>query len=469
MNLPIWNLLSNRKRKITLWTVGLLLFYTITGFLILPPIVRSVATKQISKQLDRAVSIQQVKINPFALSTTIRGLMIKDRDGEPFVSWDEVYVNFQLSSFFGRAWVFKEISITRPFVRGQMNQDGTFNFSDLIAKFSTNNAPAKPEPARPFVLHVGRLQISGATAALADYTPSTPFKRTIGPLDITLDDFRTDPDNKNPYSFAGTTDAGERISWSGFFYLDPLRSQGELKLFNFALNKYAPLYQDFVRFEIRSGTVALDVKYQINLNPTNHVAAVTDSAIGLRDFKLGQPGDSNDIVELPALAVTGASADLQTRRASVKSISAQGGRLFLDRSKDASINVVELSKPSVPAQNEGGGILVLLQSVTNAVAMLLNSTNQWSGSISRVDITNCAVHLEDHVNSRPAQLDLSDIAFTAKNISNLPGTNLEANLSLRWNTNGSIKVATSASFLPPTADVQLDLDQLDLEIGRAHV
>jgi hypothetical protein len=33
---------------------------------------------------------------------------------------------------------------------------------------------------------------------------------------------------------------------------------------------------------------------------------------------------------------------------------------------------------------------------------------------------------------------------------------------LRWNTNGSIKAVTTASFLPPTADIQLDLDQLDL-------
>jgi hypothetical protein len=33
---------------------------------------------------------------------------------------------------------------------------------------------------------------------------------------------------------------------------------------------------------------------------------------------------------------------------------------------------------------------------------------------------------------------------------------------LRWNTNGAIKISTAASFLPPTADVQLDLDRLDL-------
>jgi hypothetical protein len=440
-----------------------LIFYAIFGFVILPPIVRAVAVKQISKQLDREVSIEKIKINPFALSTTVRGLLIKDKDGSPFVSWDEVYVNFQLSSFFGKAWVFKEISTTKPFVSVRMNKDGTFNFSDLVTKFSTNAEPAKTKTeSKPLVLHIRRLHIGGASAALADFTPREPFKRTLGPLDITLENFRTDPDNKNPYSFAGTTDAGEQTSWSGFFYLDPLRSKGELKLFNFTLNKYAPLYQDLVRFEIRSGSIALDTKYHFELSATNRVAAVDDSAFALRDFKLGAPGDSNDIVELPLLDVTGASADLQNHQATVKSVVADGAKLFLSRDKNEAVNVVELSKPAESATNAPGGILFLLRSVTNAVAMLLNSTNQWSGTIHNVDITNCALHLEDFVNSRPATLDLNEIRLAAKNISNIPGTNLTAEFSLRWNTNGSIKTMTTASFLPPTADIQLDLDQLDL-------
>ena len=86
MKLPIWNSLPPRRRKLALWALGLLLFYTIVGFLILPPIVRSVAVKQLSKQLDREVSIEKIKINPFALSTTVRGLLIKDKDGRSCVS-----------------------------------------------------------------------------------------------------------------------------------------------------------------------------------------------------------------------------------------------------------------------------------------------------------------------------------------------------------------------------------------------
>jgi hypothetical protein len=464
MKAPFWSSISPRKRKPVVWALGLLLFYTVAGFLILPPIIRSVAVKQISKQLDREVSIEKIKINPFVLSTTIRGLLIKDKDGEPFVSWDEVYVNFQLSSFLGHAWVFKEISTSKPFVRVQMNKDYTFNFSDILVKFATNTpaAAAPKTPAKPLVLHVERLHIAGATAALADFTPREPFKRTVGPLDITLDDFQTDPDNKNPYSFSGTTDAGEQISWSGYFYLNPLRSRGELKLFHFTLNKYAPLYQDLVRFEIRDGAIALDAKYHFEMSATNLVAAVDDAAFALRDFKLGAPGDSNNLVDLPFFGVTGAKMDLESHEVAVNSVTANDAKLFLSRARDNSVNVVELAKPAESATNAPGGIVFLLRAVTNAVAMLLQSTNQWSGTVHSVAVTNCALHLEDNVNSRPARLDLSDITLDAKNISNVPGTNLTAELSLRWNTNGSIKTATTASFLPPTADIQLDLDQLDL-------
>ena len=463
--MKVWQSLSSRKRKLLGWALGLLGFYAVAGFFILPPIIRHVAVRQLSERLGREVSIAQVKLNPFALSTTVRGLLIKEKDGTPFVAWDEVYVNFQLSSFFGKAWVFKEISTTKPFVHAQMNWDYTFNFSDILARLGTNAAPAAAAPpaaAKPLVVRVDRLRIAGASAAVADFTTREPFKRTLGPLDLTLEHFNTDPDNKNPYAFTGTTDAGERISWSGFFYLSPLRSQGELKLFNFTLNKYAPLYQDLVRFQIRDGAMALDVKYRFELSAEHCVAAVDDAALALRDFKVGVPGDAADLAELPLFSLTGLSADLQSRKAAVEAITVAGARLSVNRAKDASINVVELAKPAAGATNASGGILLLLRSVTNVVAMLLESTNQWSGTVRSVAVTNCSLHLEDYVNSRPARLDLSDFTLDAKNISNLPGTNLTADLSLRWNTNGSIKTAVTASFLPPTAAVRLDLDQLDL-------
>jgi hypothetical protein len=455
--------LSPRRRRLLFWGVGLLLFYTVTGFLILPPIIRAVAVKQLSKQLDREVFIQKVKLNPFVLSTTIRGLLIKDKDGEPFVSWDEVYVNFQLSSFLGHPWIFKEISVAGPFARVQMNQDGTYNFSDLITKFSTTNAPAAPRktPARPVALRIGRLQITNATASVTDLTHRTPFKRLVGPISFMLENFRTDPENKNPHALSGTTDAGEKISWSGFFYLDPLRSQGELTLDNLTLNKYTPLYQDRMPFEIRDGVVGVHVEYRLELNPTNRVMVVTNTAFALRNFKLAELGSDNNLVELCHFAATGVNVDALARQAEIGCVSADGGRFFPLRSGNNSTNVAVSSSPVETAANAPGGIPVLLGSVTNAVALLLHSTNLWTGTIHDVEFTNCAFHLEDRTASRPARLDLDDIALSVKNISNVPNTNLTAGLSLRWNTNGTIKTDVAVSFSPLTADVQLALDRLD--------
>ena len=202
-----------------------------------------------------------------------------------------------------------------------------------------------PRRRKPLALRVGRLQITGAAASFTDFTTREPFKRTIGPLNLTLQDFRTDPDNKNPYSFAGTTDAGERFAWSGFFYLDPLRSQGELTLDDLTLNKYAPLYQDFVRFEIRSGVIGVKSDYRFELSASNRVAAVTNTDFSLRNFRLGSPGDTNDIVDLTHFAVTGASVDLESRQAEVDSVSADGAKLFVERDKDATINALEAAKP----------------------------------------------------------------------------------------------------------------------------
>jgi hypothetical protein len=436
--------------------------YALIGFFILPPILRAVALKQLSQQLDREVSIEKVKLNPFALSITVRGLLIKDKDGQPFVSWDEVYVNFQLSSLFGHPWVFSEVSTTKPYVRVQMNPDRSLNFSDLLAKFSSTNAPPGA-PAKPLALRIHRLRIAGATASLADLTPRTPFKRLLGPIDITLENFHTDPGNKNPYSFSGTTDAGESFAWSGHFYLAPIRSAGEVSLKNLSLNKYAPLYQDLVRFKVKDGVADMRATYRFEFGATNRVATVTNASFALHSFTLAEPSNETNLVELREFSVAGVSLDVSARRADVASVSVTGAKLFLQRDKSRAVNLVQLAQPAATATNAPGGILLLLQSVTNAVAQLLQSTNLWAATLHEVQAQDCALNLEDLANSRPARLNLDNITLTAKNISNVPATNLTASLALRWNTNGSIKADVTASFLPPTADVQLTLEQLELQ------
>lgn len=464
MKVPWLNSLSPRRRKVVLWGVGLLLFYTLAGFFIAPPIVRSVAAKQISKELNREVTIAKVKLNPFTMSATIRGFLIQDTDGKPFISWDEVYANFEFWSLFTGTYIFKEINTTHPYARVQVNPDRSLNFSDILEKLAKEAAaaPRDAKPSKPLAVRVDQVKISAARLAALDLTTKKPFTKFVGPLDVTLQKFATNPDNRNPYSFAGSTEVGEKFSWSGHFFLNPIRSVGEFTLENIPVGKYGPLHEELVQFEVRDGHMDVRASYHVEHGAQTNIARLTNASIAVKDLKIAERGAESNALEVSRFAIEGVSADAFGRIAEVRSISTSDGRIALRRNADASINLIELSKPSPDATNAPGSILVLLHSVSNVVQWLLRSTNTWVGALHEFSITNYAVQLEDLANARPVRLDLDNLRVNVRHVSNVPGSNITAEVSLRWNTNGTIRTEGQLSLFPLKADLDLALDNLEI-------
>lgn len=452
-----------RSRKWLKRGAWLLFIYTILGFLILPPIIRAIAVKQLAKELHREVTLEKVRLNPYALSVSIRGLKIKDPDAETLLAWDEVYVNLQLSSFLGHALVFDEIAVVNPYARVQVNKDFSLNFSDILAAYArTNNAPAKPtKPAKPLAVDIRQLRVEGARLSVADLTPKQPFRRMIGPVKISLTDFHTDPNSRNPHMFTGSTDSGEIFSWGGGFSLDPLKAAGELSVSNVALNNFAALYEDFVSFEIRDGVVGFRANYDFRLSQAEQVATISNVSFTLDSFKLGLAGTPENLIELPAFSVSGVEGDLLARRIEVGSVSLRGASLNLTREKGAAFNVVSAAQANTN-QSAPGGIVLLMSSVTNVFAQLLNSTNLASGMVRNITLEDCAFTLRDHSLSRPVDFRVDQINVTAKNVSNRPETNVLSTVSLRWNTNGVVKTDLKATFSPLNADLRLQLDKVEL-------
>lgn len=455
----VWQSLSPRKRKLIIWAGALLLTYTLVGFVVLPFIIRRVAVKQLAKGLNREVAIESVRLNPYTFSVTIRGLKIKDPDAETLLAWDEVHVNFQLVSLVSHAWSFKEISVLNPYARVQMNQDRSLNFSDIIAAH-TNTAPAKP--AQPLALRVGHLRIEGARVSLADLTPRTPFRRIIGPMKVSITDFHTSPNNRNPHVLTGSTETGETFTWGGHFSTDPLGATGELEVENIALKKFAPLYEDFVNFEIRDGVMGFRVNYEFRMDQSANIISVSNTSLTLRSFKLATPGAADNLVELPEFTVTGVRGDLMAREVEVGAVAVRGAEFNLTREKNAPFNFATAAQPNAAAESAPGGILLLMSTVTNTLAQLLSSTNLATATVRDIAVQDCAVTLRDQEPGRPVRLRVDQIAVSAKNLSNHPDTNMLTSVSLRWNTNGTLRTELDAALHPLRADLHLKLDQIEL-------
>lgn len=166
----------------------LLVLFTVVGFLVLPPIVKSVLVNRLSKMLGRPVVVAQVRTNPFALSATVRGLRVGDLDGQTLLAWDQLYVNLRVLSFVTRGWSFDAIELDHPSGRLVMKPDGSLNISDIVQRLTAPTPGAAPaKPAAPIAIRIQRLRVNGASLTWEDLSLASPFKTVLGPVTIALD------------------------------------------------------------------------------------------------------------------------------------------------------------------------------------------------------------------------------------------------------------------------------------------
>src|SRR5918998_1534026 len=118
-------------KKLALIVSVVIVLYALVGFVIAPYFLKSNLISRLSDQLDRPVKIDEVRLNPFALSLFIKGFEINERDNTPLLGFGELYVNVQSSSLINRALTFDEIRLKLPYSVVKIHRDGTLNLTQL--------------------------------------------------------------------------------------------------------------------------------------------------------------------------------------------------------------------------------------------------------------------------------------------------------------------------------------------------
>lgn len=168
-----------------------LTLYTIAGFWVLPHVVKSLLEEHLSRTLDRRVSIEKVRINPYELAFSIQGFTVRDQNATAvFLAFDELYAVVQGGSLVERAPILREVRLSGPYVNISRKADGRFNFTDLLeapgaapealpqkvpesaskpdSNTSQESSAASPGKTQDFRFSIHNLQISNGTVDYFD-------------------------------------------------------------------------------------------------------------------------------------------------------------------------------------------------------------------------------------------------------------------------------------------------------------
>jgi hypothetical protein len=441
---------ATRRARRCRWIAIALLVYTITGFFVVPAIIKSQLLKRLPGLTHRQAAVQQVKVNPYALSLTIRGLSLTETNGEPFAGFDEFYVNFQLSSLFRWAWTFSEIRLAHPTANIVRGADGQFNFASLIA-----NEPAPPpdlakKPKSLPVVLVQHLVVTNGNFNFTDHTRATPLHIDYGPVDLDLKNFTTRRNKNGLYSLAVTTGAGGNFAWSGTISASPPQSAGKFVLRGVALKTYSPYAADFARVEITDGVLDAGAEYRLNAEASPLELDVTNAAVKLANFQLKTPDTGELLLALDNVAVARASASLAAREARVPMLEVRGGSVLARRESDGQLNWLKL----------------LVAQTNTAAASAASETNPppaaapWKAVLDEFNLEGFTVTAEDQVPPTPARLGLDDLRVNVKGVSNQSNAPVAATVLFNWRGGGTVRVEGNGTLLPPAGEAKLSITNL---------
>ena len=443
---------ARRRRRLLVVLGALVLLYTLLGFLVLPWVLRRQLEQRLSAALHRQTTIERVRTNPYALSVTIDGLLVREPDGKAFLSWGRLYVKYTLWRIVLRELALEKVALVNFHARVAMDEQGRLNFQDLLDESSASTPePPAAEKKRPLVFAVQQLDIQQAQLDFSDRSRRHPFESTVGPFDIALQGFRTVPDATSPYSFAGRTESGETFSWAGSLLTEPLRSTGSIAFDGLRLSKYSPYYEQEVGFDIRDGRLGLKTSYALEWGPARHVLRTADGSIAIRTLVLGLPGNPQPKVELPEADVSGIALDVLGRTAKVDGVVLRNAVVRARRNANGLFDLEQMKPPRKAAPPP--------RQPANAPQ---ERTPPFHWGVGAFELSGWRLEFRDEMPQRPASLILAPLDLRLEALGDSPEQSSKLAASIGWDGKGKIDVSGSVRLLRPAADLSLTIDALDL-------
>jgi len=460
-------MIPQRYRKPLIGAAVAIVLYAILGFFVAPWLLEKTATSAVRDNLGVELTLQDVFVNPFVLSLQIDGLELDEPDGEPFVTVERVFINFQLSSLFRWALTFREFYIESPRIRLARDGAGNFNF-DFLAQPSAQ-APEPASESGPPRLLIQDFAITDSIVDWKDEVPPEPVDTRFGPINIAISELNTLPERAGLQDVVITTESQGTFSWNGSLELNPLRSEGSASI----KGSHFPLASAYLKheigFNVDKGSVDVALDYRVDTRPDGSLeASVSNLEMSISDLlvltfneALGRSGPDREVLTLPAVRLWGGEFRWPERTVTAAGFSIDDGVIALLRDADGALNVLP-AEDDEAAENED-------ESEAEAEAGTA-SDEPWRVSLSQFSVNRLALNMEDQGLDPAANVGWKSLDIDVRNISNEPSAVFPTNVRLEALDGGSISVEGGLTVLPdPSFDFDLLVDTLEFDMVDPYV
>ncbi len=447
---PILDLLRSRRwlRNSLIGACAFLVVVAIAGFLIAPPVLKNVLVGKLSETLHRKTAIREVAVNPFALSVSVRGFVLDARNGtDPFLAFDELYVNLEAVSLFRGGPIFKEVRLERPVLRVVRTDANTYNFSDLLEEFASKPDAAEKKPVR---FSLNNIRLHGGAVEFRDDPKNRVHKVTD--IELSVPFVSNIPYYVNRYvqPYFGAKVNGTPVDLRGRTkpFADSRETSFDVDIRRFDI----PAYVEYIpaRLNLKVPSAFLDVIGKVTFTQYRDRPPTLgySGKVAVHEVKVTESGGA-DLLAFPLFDVDVASSDILLRKVALSRVLLQSPAVAVRRDKSGALNVQSLF---------GGASGEVRKGKAGPPKTAKDAGDPaWTVTADSVRIAGGKADFRDMAASAPFRTTLDAVNLDLRHFTNSRDGQTEADFSLRTEAAETVAVKGTFSVDPPASEGAVEI------------
>jgi hypothetical protein len=446
--------------------------YILAGFYLVPGLIRSQAVSWTKTNLNKSITLGQIRFNPLTFTLDINDLALPDAQ-KPMLAVSHLRVGFSILSLFGHAYRFNEVILDRPFVRAVIRHDGSLNLSELEPRTRSEG----PSPA----VKINTLAINQGRVIYADDSQAQHPQTTLIPIAFTLRDFQTNLAEGGDFALNAKSERDEVFAWRGKLSIAPISSRGRLSITALKSQTVQEFLGARLPMTLAGGQASIVADYDFAYGPqgfalnlalpqialsglslvgnksllqgtaaiarlnasAGHIVlaanthgitrlTATMSQLMLAGLGVTATGASQPAIQLADASLTGVSLDYSARKVQLGNLVLDGADLSARRLRNGQISLLSLLPPKAAAQAAAPATAVPAQ--------------PWDIRLGQFTLNGARISFEDLALAHPARLSIAPLAVSATGA----GSDLDQPVSIHFEAglNGKGHATGDATVTP---------------------
>ncbi|MCK4378283.1 MAG: DUF748 domain-containing protein, partial [Deltaproteobacteria bacterium] len=340
-------------------------------------------------------------------------------------------------------------------VEVERQADGSLRLPELsLPEEQKKGSPQSRQKQTTFSLTIDQLSLNDGQLTFLDQLTKPPFTNRINPVNLTVSNFSTKPEQQGNFTGSLRSATGESVDVKGDFSLKPMRLSGHFGINDITLSTYFPYYRDYFSGIIEQGSLSGAGDFTLIPEAPDKTMRLEHLSAELKNLGIRKDKVNKQLIDIPTFTIRETSIDLLSRQVVIGKLESTAGTINLMRQQDGRINLQDLLPPPATAQP--------MEKKTEEIS-------PWQVDLNSGTIDNYQLQFVDKIPSRPVTIKLDHTTLALERLTTRKNQLGKIKLAFKLNKNGRFNIGGKLDLLPLAANLTYKADQIALQPFQAYL